>query len=97
MQYLVILAAIAPYLYDRWQALSAMLANRPGKLEPVYNIKSHKIKFRDRVRNCEDVVLDEGMGIAILSCDPGRDRWNTVMVLFDSPFSRITRRDIRHR
>lgn len=44
------------------------------------NIKERQIKFRDQIRNCEDVVLDEGAGVAILSCDPGRDRWNTVMV-----------------
>lgn len=42
--------------------------------------KSHEIKFQDRVRNCEDVLIEEGMGVAFLSCDPGRDQWNTVMV-----------------
>ena len=24
--------------------------------------------------------MEETLGIAFLSCDPGRDRWNTVMV-----------------
>jgi arylesterase/paraoxonase len=57
-----------------------MLANRPGKFQEIYNIKSHELLFQDRVRNCEDVVLDEEKGVAFLSCDEGRDRWNTVMV-----------------
>jgi arylesterase/paraoxonase len=42
--------------------------------------KDHRVKFVNAVRNCEDVVLDEARGVAILSCDAGRDKWNTVMV-----------------
>ncbi|KAF2651636.1 calcium-dependent phosphotriesterase [Lophiostoma macrostomum CBS 122681] len=80
--YLLLLAAIAPYLYDRYVSVSNMLANRPSKFTPIYNIKSHEFKFQDRLKNCEDVLLDEGSGLAILSCDPGRDRWNTVMGVF---------------
>ncbi|KAH7402692.1 hypothetical protein BKA66DRAFT_449298 [Pyrenochaeta sp. MPI-SDFR-AT-0127] len=80
--YLIALAVLAPYLYDRYIALSAILANRPGKLQKIYSIKSHEIKFQNQIRNCEDVLLEEGMGIAFLSCDPGRDRWNTVMGTF---------------
>lgn len=38
------------------------------------------MKFADKLRNCEDALLDEAMGLAILSCDVGRDKWNTVMV-----------------
>jgi len=60
--------------------LSAVIANTLERNPPIYNIKNHEVNFRDRIRNCEDVLLDEAMGIAILSCDPGRDRWNTVMV-----------------
>ena len=59
---------------------STILAGRPGKLQKIYNVKSHAVKFGERIRNCEDVLLDESTGIAFLSCDPGRDRWNTVMV-----------------
>jgi hypothetical protein len=44
--------------------------------------KSYKIKFPDVLRNCEDVLLDEELGIAYLSCDPGRDWWNAVMVRY---------------
>jgi arylesterase/paraoxonase len=67
-------------VYDRYIAASGLLANRPGKLQAVNNLKSYEIKFADSIRNCEDVILEEDRGVAILSCDPGRDRWNTVMV-----------------
>ena len=56
------------------------MANRPGKFENVNKFKSHEVKFRDQLRNCEDVLFEEGMGIAFLSCNPERDQWNTVMV-----------------
>ena len=71
-------------MYDRYQGFSTIIANRPSKFRSAYYLGSHEIKFRDVVRNCEDVIIEEGMGIAFLSCDPGRDRWNTVMV--KSPF-----------
>ncbi|KAF2110134.1 hypothetical protein BDV96DRAFT_615436 [Lophiotrema nucula] len=80
--YLLLLAFAAPYLYDRYLAFSVILSNRPAAFQRKYNIKSHEVKFPTRIRNCEDVVLDEGMGLAILSCDPGRDKWNTVMGTF---------------
>jgi hypothetical protein len=51
---------------------------------PINNFKSHEIRFSDQIRNCEDVILEETLGIAFLGCDPGRDRWNTVMVNFIS-------------
>jgi hypothetical protein len=76
----VSLAVIVPYMYDRYMGLSTLLSNTPERLERVYEFKSHEIKFPDRIRNCEDVLLEEELGIAFLSCDPGRDRWNTVMV-----------------
>jgi hypothetical protein len=79
-QYLVLVAIAAPYIYERYIAFSGILANRPGKLEPYNGFKSHEIKFVDQLKNCEDVILEEELGIAFLSCDPGRDRWNTVMV-----------------
>lgn len=79
-QYLLFLAFVLPYLYDRYNLIAEMVANRPSKFQKVYNIKSHQIKFQDRLRNCEDIVLDEERGLAFLSCSPGRDRWNTVMV-----------------
>ncbi|KAF2476506.1 calcium-dependent phosphotriesterase [Lindgomyces ingoldianus] len=80
--YLLILALVGPYLYDRYLAYWPMVANLPSRMKPIYTFRSHELKFQDRIRNCEDVVLDEGMGLAILSCDAGRDRWNTVMASF---------------
>ncbi|KAF1958887.1 calcium-dependent phosphotriesterase [Byssothecium circinans] len=80
--YVIFLAIVVPFFYDRYLTISHVLSHRAGKLQEVYNIKSHEILFRDRVRNCEDVLMEENLGIAILSCDPGRDRWNTVMGTF---------------
>ncbi|KAF2741302.1 calcium-dependent phosphotriesterase [Polyplosphaeria fusca] len=80
--YLAFFALAAPWLYDRYQALSHIYQNRPGSLEPIYGFKSHEIKFTDRLRNCEDVILDEKNGVAVLSCSPGRDKWNSVMGVF---------------
>jgi arylesterase/paraoxonase len=62
-----------------------MMANRPGKFQNLNNFKSHEVKFRNQLRNCEDVLLEEGMGIAFLSCNPQRDQWNTVMGSFAAP------------
>ncbi|KAE8824774.1 hypothetical protein CFE70_008849 [Pyrenophora teres f. teres 0-1] len=56
-----------------------MLENRPSKLQNFNGFVSHEVKFRDELRNCEDVLVEEGMGIAFLSCNPERDQWNTVM------------------
>ncbi|KAI9836290.1 MAG: hypothetical protein M1819_001627 [Sarea resinae] len=62
-----------------------MIRNRPGRLLNITTFSDYQIKFQDLVRNCEDVLLDEKRGIAILSCDPGRDKWNTVMGTFINP------------
>ena len=48
----------------------------------INNVKNLQIRFADQVRNCEDMAIDTFEGFAILSCDPGRDSWNTVMVCF---------------
>ena len=75
---------IGPYLYDRGVTFSGMLANRPGKFENLNLFKEHQVKFAQRMRNCEDVLIEEGMGVAFVSCNPGRDQWNTVMVRITS-------------
>jgi arylesterase/paraoxonase len=42
---------------------------------------AYEVKFANQLRNCEDVILLDGLdGVALLSCDEARDRWNTVMV-----------------
>lgn len=57
-----------------------MYTNAPNRLERVNAFNSFNIQYVDYVRNCEDAVLDADAGFALLSCDPGRDSWNTVMV-----------------
>lgn len=74
------LAAVAPWLFDRYTAFSPMAASRPGRFQNLQAFTSYEVKYQHSLRNCEDVILEETLGIAFLSCDPGRDRWNTVMV-----------------
>ena len=76
----LLLAVIAPWLYDRYLAFSPMAASRPGSFRNVQTFKSHGVKYQNELRNCEHVVMEKSVGIAFLSCDAGRDRWNTVMV-----------------
>lgn len=78
----MILAGTYPYILGRYQALSTLVKNQPHKLQEVNEFSSYSVKFADRVRNCEDALIDEENALAILSCDPGRDRWNTVMGTF---------------
>ncbi|KAL1961572.1 hypothetical protein VTN77DRAFT_1424 [Rasamsonia byssochlamydoides] len=40
---------------------------------------SVELIMKNFLRYCEDVVLDHEQGLAIVSCDPGRPKWNTVM------------------
>ncbi|KAH8704062.1 hypothetical protein BGW36DRAFT_423588 [Talaromyces proteolyticus] len=74
-----ILAYISPYLLNRYQALSILFNNRPDKLLEVNVLPKYSVKFADRLRNCEDALIDDENAVAILSCDTGRDLWNTVM------------------
>lgn len=62
-----------------------MYANSPGQFVKINNFKSYEIKFADTFRNCEDGLLVESAGIAILSCDPGREMYNTVIVSYHHP------------
>ncbi|KAL1645208.1 hypothetical protein SLS58_003915 [Diplodia intermedia] len=54
-------------------------------LQNVTTFKEQQIKHQDILKNCEDVVVLEDQGVAILSCDPQRDAWNTVMGTFLDP------------
>jgi len=90
------IAIAAPWVYDRYLGFSTIFANRPGKFENVNHFKSHEVKFRDRLRNCEDVLVEEEMGIAFLSCNPERDQWNTVMGAFASPLDKRDGTDSPH-
>ncbi|KAI1127415.1 putative paraoxonase [Nemania abortiva] len=78
----VALAVLAPFTYDRAQVASLFWKNAPHRLAKVNTFTSHEIRFSDRIRSCEDALLVESEGIAILGCDPGRERWNTVMGIF---------------
>lgn len=78
---LLIVALAVTHLYRRVETLWSLEKNAPGKLQAISAFSTHDIKFADRIRNCEDgLLLDDSHGWALLSCDFGRDRWNTVMV-----------------
>ncbi|KAI5459152.1 hypothetical protein BGZ63DRAFT_271711 [Mariannaea sp. PMI_226] len=79
---LLFVALLGPYLWTRIQVLSLFISNSPTKLERM-SVIPVGVKFADRIRNCEDALLVEEHGLAILSCDPGRDKWNTVMGVFN--------------
>lgn len=53
-----------------------------SSLQNVSVFKEQDVKYKDILKNCEDVIILEEQGVAILSCDPQRDAWNTVMVSF---------------
>ncbi|KAK7419081.1 hypothetical protein QQX98_003583 [Neonectria punicea] len=79
---LLCFALLAPFLWPRVRVLSLFFQNAPEKLQRMNALDAVELKFADRVRNCEDALLLEDKGLAILGCDPGRERWNTVMGIF---------------
>jgi len=87
----VILAPFfAIWLYGRLVAVPQVLIyNAPDRLIPVNGFKEYSVKFTDQVRNCEDGIVVPDNKVAILSCDPGRDLWNTVMGIFTEPLTAI--------
>ncbi|KAH9892207.1 putative paraoxonase [Xylariomycetidae sp. FL2044] len=78
----LLLASLSPLLYSRLQILSLLYTNAPERFIKINTFGAYEIKFADQIRSCEDVVLVESEGLAILGCDPGRERWNTVMGIF---------------
>ncbi|KND93492.1 Serum paraoxonase/arylesterase 1 [Tolypocladium ophioglossoides CBS 100239] len=80
--FVLALAVLSPFLYQRGQFALSFYTNAPSRLVKINAFRSHSIKFADRVRSCEDVLLLEDRGLAILACDPGRERWNTVLGIF---------------
>lgn len=74
------LVALTAWLYDRSGTLRTFSDNQPSRLIRVNGFKSQEVKFADKVRSCEDVMLIKDEGLALLACDAGRERWNTVMV-----------------
>ncbi|KAK7724671.1 hypothetical protein SLS63_008508 [Diaporthe eres] len=75
----VLLAPLAALLAARVRVLSLAYFNAPARMPNYANFTSYEIKFADKIRNCEDAVLVETRGLALLACDPGRETWNTVM------------------
>ncbi|KAI0905661.1 putative paraoxonase [Ustulina deusta] len=78
----IALALLSPFLYERGQTSSLFWKNAPHRLVKVNTFASHEVRFADRIRSCEDALMVESEGLAILGCDPGRERWNTVMGIF---------------
>ncbi|KAH7018143.1 uncharacterized protein B0I36DRAFT_368186 [Microdochium trichocladiopsis] len=85
-QQLPFLVLLAPWFWGRLQVIPLFWRNAPDVL-PRHNVLGagtgkYEIKFGDRVRSCEDVILLEEQGLAVMGCDPGRERYNTVMGIF---------------
>ncbi|KAK7917600.1 hypothetical protein PG985_011208 [Apiospora marii] len=78
----LVVAALSAFIYPRISLLQSFYYNHPDRLVPLNNIGPYEVKFGDRLRSCEDVILIESKGVAIVACDPGRERWNTVMGIF---------------
>lgn len=77
-----LISLVASFIYTRLGILYTFYANAPTRLQGVNNFKTTSIRFRNLIRNCEDGIIDAERGFALLSCDPGRDNWNTVMGVF---------------
>lgn len=75
-----LVATISAFIYSRASLFYIFYANAPERLQRMNNVKNLQVKFVDKIRYCEDVAIDTFEGFAILSCDPGRGNWNTVMV-----------------
>ena len=79
------MALLAAFLYERAPTLAGMYLNAPARLARVDNLPGPSaIKFAERAgfRSCEDALMVESLGLAVVACDPGRERWNTVMGVF---------------
>ncbi|KAK6223432.1 hypothetical protein LQW54_000550 [Pestalotiopsis sp. IQ-011] len=79
---IAILALLAPFIYDRAQVLVGFYKNNPVRLSKHNALGHHDVKFAHKIRSCEDALLIESAGVAILPCDPGRERRNTIMGFF---------------
>ncbi|EKG17062.1 Glycoside hydrolase family 16 [Macrophomina phaseolina MS6] len=77
-------ALLWPELAWRAGTLQLITAN-VDTLQNVTVFKEQQIKHADILKNCEDVIILEEQGVALLSCDPQRDAWNTVMGTFIDP------------
>ncbi|KAK6008194.1 hypothetical protein QM012_000097 [Aureobasidium pullulans] len=84
---LLAIAACIPHIYSRLSLLYTLETNNhPAKLSTprgwITEKGSYEIKYATKLRNCEDLVVDDKAGYVVLGCDEGRDVWNTVMGVF---------------
>ncbi|KAE8153814.1 hypothetical protein BDV25DRAFT_148836 [Aspergillus avenaceus] len=85
----ILLSLASSYLVGRAVIVFLMFKNAPARLEEFRVNADFEVKFADQFRNCEDALMVEEDGVAILSCDAGRDRWNTVMGTFPEDPSQV--------
>jgi arylesterase/paraoxonase len=78
----LIIGPLVAFLAGRARVLSLSYYNAPGRMPLHTGFSSYAVRFQDRIRSCEDVLLVEDRRLALLACDPGRETWNTVMGLF---------------
>ncbi|KAK0864383.1 hypothetical protein LTR87_015832 [Friedmanniomyces endolithicus] len=81
------LALTTTFVYTHRDTLYTFYANRPGSLKDFNILPNAGVEHEDVVRNCEDIYMDDVEGWAVLSCDPGRDKWNTVLGIFTDPLA----------
>ncbi|KAH0029795.1 hypothetical protein KCU78_g3239, partial [Aureobasidium melanogenum] len=84
---LLVVAACIPHIYSRLSLLYTIeTTNDPARLSTprgwITEKGNYEIKYANKLRNCEDLVVDEKAGYVVLGCDEGRDVWNTVMGVF---------------
>lgn len=77
---MAVLSLMAALLYSRSGMLKMLHNDVSDDLQRVNNISTASVEFAGVVRNCEDVLFNEEGGWALLSCDHGRDTWNTAIV-----------------
>lgn len=75
----IIIGTISTVFYKPLVTKIHTLHNLPGEWHP-FDGGSADIRFSDTIKYSEDIVIDNDRGIAIISFDPGRSEWNTVMV-----------------
>ncbi|KAF5553802.1 serum paraoxonase lactonase 3 [Fusarium mexicanum] len=79
---ILLVGLIASFVYERINLIQTFYQNTPSRITKVNNIGKYEVKFEDQIRSCEDVLLIEEYHLAVLACDPGRERHNTVMGVF---------------
>ena len=65
---------LAAFLYERAPTLVSLYQNAPGRLAHVDNLPgAWEIKFAERAgfRSCEDALLVESRGVAVVACGHG--------------------------